>query len=418
MSQKPFSLDRALSNLRSVAPDRIPDLDQLSVTRHRRFSYRPVAIMVAGCLAMAVLWPRPGSGQAWAQVADSVRRNQRFYVKTTEHFSDGMITERWVDGNKFAMRVWLSSTGDPVLDVRCNGEFYTYVSTWEKPRNGAPVTAYRARYVEGVSPQGGVGGSSFNLVSELIQNVKFNVLEEGEVQTEKGPMTRFKIARSSDDKLPQGRPLLVYSEPESGLIRKVEYTDHTGEKVIATNEVEYPRQMDQSVFLFTETGYPVQDLDEDRRRLVQNLKSGLGVQTVGKEAVALRAVLYDLNGDLWILWTGHGPSTDLRHRVQIESGSRSLGQNLPSGPRGFHTRQGFLTSTDAGEWETKPISGLGQRLVGMAINLCDQKFDRVTVTIPVVDASGRTKLGEATFRDVPVHRITSIDHFAKELGIR
>ena len=126
------------------------------------------------------------------------------------------------------------------------------------------------------------------------------------------------------------------------------------------------------------------------------------------QTIVLRALLHDQSGGLWILWTGgNPPAGSLPVPVKVQDFAK---------PRAFGLK-GFVAPTP-GAKRVAPAPSIGERLNGMGLAILDKNLTRITLDIPVLDSTGKKKLGTAHFKNIPVRKIGMIWDFSYSLGLR
>lgn len=414
MSSNPFDLERAIDQLRTETPS--PEATRKAtqaLLKPKRSQVRPRAIAFgAVTLATAVLlWPRGVTGGAWAQIAQKTGVQTRVHTTLRAVFGkEGMnakpYSETWVDGKRYAANMYLPVEGNGprriALWIRNDGKndlFYNPMPA----RNGVPAWANVSKVQEKAGPYWfgyALLSSSSSIIDDVIKEAGWEVLEH-KSGVEEGGQTweRYRLTRLYEGKYRHN--VIAYADPETKLVRRIETLGQRGE-IMQICEMDYPASIPDSTFkVEAPAGVEVRDMEQERAEVTALLKKGLGK----KGKVNLRALLHDRAGGLWVLWTGGAPAGDFKYPVKVEGATKPA-----------YGLKEFTLSWEKAPHKTKPAPGVGERLGGMAIPIW-KKLDRVTVTVPVLDASGR-KTGSVTFRNVPVRQIGSIYDFAEELGIR
>lgn len=428
MSQKPFDFQNALSQLKTVSPSRVPAAIDVAKPA-RRFPYRTSAIGLAAALAAAIFWPRAESGIAWAQVLDTNKGTQRIHV--INYWRDGHKTlEWWRDGERYTYLSYApGSMGKSLfMETRCDGEHVIHVNHDRKPRNGWRRLGKKEKAVpaEGFEWGGALVGSTSNIVDDIIQRKVYKLLDERTVDTAEGPRVRFRLSRASRFTIQKKTKTvttsaLVFVDPKTRLIQTIQYVDGK-DNPLSKAVIEYPNQIEDSVFKLNTTDVDILDVDKDRKVVAQIIRRGLGSQTVKGQTVTLRSVLFDGAGALWILWSGNLPHGSLPHLVRIEGyPSPKVVPNVsfPMSTKAVLNAYSYKSFTaNATERRSKVLPSINARLGGMAVGMRYQVLSQIDLVVPVLDATGKKKLGEAKFRNVPVHRIFSLFDYREQLGMQ
>lgn len=435
MSQKPFDIDRAIAGLKEVRPERVPRADQLR-TQRKRPPTRLIAVGLTAIGAGVLFWPRVGGGSiAWAQVVENTQQTQRFYVRTTMGGKGSFTSEQWVDGPRYAYKIMWPTSKQTVSYTVFDGNYLTYSRGYGKGKNGSTDSiAYRAK----TKPTShflsiGLLGSESNFIDDILKNQSFKVLEQKEVDTPKGKRMRYDVRRQHAPGKPNNgyeMRMTFFADPTSKLIVRAEtYVGNSGQngkplQIATVAEIEYPESMSDEVFKFKMPGVKVVDLDKLRANVADTIKKGLGSQTVKGQKVTLRSVLYDHSGGLWVLWSGSGlPRGDLAYPIRVAGlpvpRRTKFTYPAPKSARVINVfgLKGLTANATESNRRSVVLPSINARLGGMAMGVPNQTFKTINVVVPVLDSTGSKKLGEATFRNVPVQRIGSIYEFRSELGI-
>jgi|GEM_PF-5092953 len=412
MSSNRFNLDRAVDALRSELPSGEARVRAKNfLLKPKPVSYRPrlVVLGLVGAAAVALLWPRGESGSAWAQIASQTRGQVRMHMATYVPGKSVPYMERWVDGNRYKITFELHPPKQkPIYDFSiCDGRRVLYYRGNELMKNGE----YRSAHVAKVQPgprdlqySYGLMGAGSNLIDDVIKQEGWKVQSQKEKVSSAYGVRDVYVLSIRYPHATFTRFATVYVDSETKLIREAEFKDEGGLQT-ALAKIDYPDSFPSSTFaLVAPPGVRIRDFDKDREHLETIIRKGLGTKTVAGKTITLRAVVHAGWGEMWVLWTGGAPAGDLRNPIQVAGFPKAK-------PFGIKT---FTIKPDP---RSKPAPAIGQRLGGMAI-LIQRKLDKITVTIPVLDATGKKKLGTATFADVPVFRVESIYDVAETLGIR
>lgn len=354
----PSSTDRLLASLRS-APRRLP------VTR------LALAAGVAALAAVALVPRSQGPGAAWAQVLASARSDVPVHIVSRDAKGDKSM-EVWGEGVKRATILW-DRDGNVYMENRDDGQRRI---AYFKGLNGDLATLSPVR-----------GRSPFDPAASDARKILRWYAMSGPGPTgpvRNGALDVWTLA------IPGQEAVRVESDPATGRVLRV-----FREESVET--FKYPADVPDSVFepRLRVARARVYDTAGERRRLLPGLTRGLGT----KGDVTLRLVARDVDGALWVLWTGPAPDGAYHRPVRV-IGAR-VGKPF-----------GYGALTDRGGPPKSVVSPLiGKRIVGMALPLKGATPREVTVEIPVPG-------GYRMFANVPVQPLLSIRHWSGDLGFQ
>lgn len=418
MSQKQFDFDHAIESLKAKKPSHVPSVSGLLAPRRpvlRRGVFRFAMVAAVAFVAVGLLWPRSTSIVAFAQVRDNLESQRRVHIVTEYKYLKGGQTEAWVDGDKFYHKLQFHANY-PTFVAVSDGEYITRYMGGSKPQNGTVATAWKAKLSTKKAERFYIGpyGQGPNIVDEFLKSKSLELVGQKLIESPDGPVMRYSVRWSNRE------PMNVYADPKTKLISKIETLSNKG-AVATETRIEYPTEIPASTFQFSIPGVQVRSIDDTQALIKSNVETGLGSQTVAGKTITLRAVLHDTNGGLWVLWTGGAPRGDLQHPVKIQgfpvprTTKATFPGKLPEINAFGH--KAFTVGAEAAK-VGKPSPAIGQRLGGMGIGMRGRSLDKVTLTIPVLNSTGGKKLGEVTFKDVPVVKIQMIYDYSEILGIR
>ena len=385
-------LDPIVETLRAAEP-RSEAVERTLAALHRPHPPRllPLAVGVA-VLSGVMLWPRPGDGLAWAQVAAQT------------------MPPRYV------LRTYRLVSGTPVLDSLVAQDLTLHhVRAWFGLPNG---TSYDFRYGPRVSYTEHEGYSTVARVSTKGDIAKGWIPHDAtmvDLRTvlENDRLRQLGIDRAKDTRLGKAdvyrldQPLNVYDRAtkrmKSGRARIDVYVQPGGTRVLgwdnsaadgkawSRSNVEYPTRISPSEFEPpSKPRLPVYRMDRAVEQVERNLAKGLA--TVEKDGArsTLVVVAEDHAKAIWTVWRGAPPNGDLAHPVKVIGMKNGIAFGhavlTSKGDRGYHPPYG-----------------------GHAVQL-NRKVERIDLDLPIYRA-GKTRsifVGYRRVRNVPVLTIDSI----------
>ena len=413
MSSNPFDFQRAVEALREEKPTSEMQArargalvkPNRAIPRLRYWAFGGVALALG-----VMMWPRVETSAGWAQVAQANQGQVRVHVVVRFLKSKHMFSEKWQDGSKYSLVLSDPLTGELVFWSRSDGDRsvrYSHYSLAHSAKNGVPQRAHLSR----VSPVPGyqlppismLGMDSPDIEKVIAQDEWKLVDQKPSVKTEDGT---FDLYRLKNEMFKTKRMVNAYVEKDTKLIRRLDSLGEKGE-VVAVSKVDYPKSIDPKRFSLTPPpGVKVLDVEKEISSLNSVIAKGLGTKSAAGKTITLRAVLHDTGGSLWVLWTGGAPAGSLENPVLVKG----------YGKRRVFGLKAFTVAKETSP-PTYPAPGCGERLGGMAVELPVGKLNRVTLTIPVLDETGKKKLGSVTFADVPVRPIDSLYDLGESLGL-
>ena len=385
-------LDPIVETLRSAAPrPEAVERTVAAVRRPRPPRLLPLAVGVA-VLSGAMLWPRPGDGLAWAQVA-SQTMPPRYVLRTYRLVSGTPVLDSLVaqDLTLHHVRAWFGLPNGTSYDFRY-GPRVSYTE-----REGYSTVAR-------VSTKGDIAkgwiphdATMVDLRSMLendrlhqlgIDRAKDTRLGKADVYHLDQPLNEYDRATK---RMKPGRARIdVYVQPEGTRVLGWDNSTADG-KVWSRSNVEYPTRIPASEFEPpSKPRLPVYRMDRAVEQVERNLVKGLATVEKNGATSTLVVVAEDHAKAIWTVWRGAPPNGDLAHPVKfigLKNGAAfGLAALTSKGDRGYHPPYG-----------------------GHAVQL-RRKVEKVDLDLPIYRA-GMTRsvfVGYRRAQNVPVVTIDSI----------
>ena len=400
-------LDPIVETLRAAEP-RPEAVERTLAALHRPHPPRllPLAVGVA-VLSGVMLWPREGSGLAWAQVAAQdlpPRYHERMvYTRGGESIT---ALELWSDRPADAYRNRVRFL-DPNLSARVRkNAFYEVVMSpkgyyTHGPDYGAFSRRPKAKSLFDPREIPRRGDLSEILGDKTVHEIGI----DRNVATRVGLADRYRLdypVKAYDAKV--GKPTVgrrsyeVFVEP--GTTRVLGY-DHIDKGGRMETTIEYPASFPTKTFAVPPQGAKdIYDLDAIDAQARARLGSPIAMLNAGGEKVPLRLVVQGAKHELWALWSGTKPNGDLAHKIRVLGVKNGIAYGLA----------GFTA---------KPTPSTGGDFGGHAVQL-DRRVDRVDLRIPVFapDSPRNRYVGDATVRGVTVIQVPDINAVWRALGVQ
>lgn len=398
MSPKPvdplrsLNVGRALETLRGERP-RPEAADALLNALHRparrRSVARPLAFaMMTTALALALVFPpRTKAGAAWAQtLANTFDSPAVHSVSHTTNGAKGM--EEWRSGRKRAHVLYFRD-GKPGMEWRDDGKrLYNYAAMF------TDSSSPNSRRWGMVSKSPGVGllyEMPYGSPERLLKSPGVEVLAHDEASGDKPETYRLRIPGP----LPRLPKRTALAELDSmGRIHRISTPGEEG-----ATTIDYPDRIPEVVFEprpHAITGVGVYDILAQTKTIQNTLRKGLGK----RGPVTLRLVTLDGYGTLWAFWTGALPDAKMSRPIRIP------------GIKGkeYATKKAFTS-----DWKPTPYGHLGPNVTGTRIG--GMSFVPRQKLGSMVDLDVPYPGGVARFRNVPVLRVSLLNHYEQLLGI-
>lgn len=385
---RPEAVDRAVATLRRPHPPRLV----------------PLAVGVAAVSA-AFLWPRPGNGLAWAQIA-AQDLPLRFHERTVRIRAGKEVFEyeNWIDrpGDAYRNRFYLPDrplrpNEDPASVPSHDHGYIESPNGWYMLNADMAVYSRKPHERSKWDPRSEKNVRDKTGLEKLMRNEAIHQLGvEEDVMTRVGKADRYRLDSPIYDgygsRHEKGRhPFVVYVQPGTKRILGADSVQPNGSLWQTT--IEYPDRFPAHTFALPRgTPVPTFDLDALDRRIAERLETPLASLKAGNQTSKLRLVLQGVHKELYVLWSGAKPNGDLAHFVRV------LG--MPNG-----TRYGLAAFTAKGDRERSSPYG------GHAINL-DRRVMAVDLQVPVFapgPGPGRSRfVGDVTIRKIPVIQVPEV----------